>query len=140
MSYEVPHYPPESKRWPHGYSLLSLLFHAWVIWQGLTLLQDRKDYPFGDWFGDQQVVLVLSSFLTFACLLSLVLRTRAMEIVILNAIYSVCAIFSMLMHISIIADGSGGSPIFVGLDEAVGILVLLNAIYTLFRYLTRHER
>jgi hypothetical protein len=142
MSYEVPNYPPLPRRWPHWYGLLSLAFHGGVIWRGSAINQSRalSGHSFSDWFGDQQVLFIASSFLAFACLLSLTVRTRAMEIVILNAPYSVLVIFSLLMHVSILNDGSSSSGVFADLGGIMLALVLLNTLYSVFRYLTRHER
>ena len=141
MSYKVPDYPPLPRRWPHWYGMLSLAFHGWVIWRGIAINQSRalSEHSFSDWFGDQQVLVIASSFLTFACLLCLAVRTRAMEIVILNAPYSVLVIFSLLMHVSLLGDRARSSAVFANLGGIMLVLLLLNTLYSVFRYLTRHE-
>jgi hypothetical protein len=141
MSYNVPTNPPLLKRWPHLYSLLSLVFHGWILWRGFVITQRLalNGYSFSDWFGDQQFLCIASGFLVLACLLSLARRTRAGEIVILNASYSLLIIFSLLMHVSLLGDGASINELFVNLGGLMMGLVLVNAVYTLFRYLTRHE-
>src|SRR6476620_9052571 len=100
MSYEVPHNPPLPKRWPHWYSLLSLIFHGWVIWRGLRIIQELAayGYSFKDWFSDQQVQFGFSIVIVLVCVISLVRRTRAQEVAIANGIYSLGFIGSLLIH------------------------------------------
>jgi hypothetical protein len=138
MSYEVPRNPPLPKRWPHWYNLPSLAFHGWVIRRGLTITQARGayGYAFKDWFSDQQLLLGLSIAIVLVGVISLVRRTRAKEVAMANGIYSLGFIVSLLIHGSIISDNINPDYLFAGCIIITTFLLLLNAGYMVYRYIT----
>ncbi len=140
MSYNVPYSYPPSKPWPHWYSLMSLAFHSWIVWSGISIIQDLQanGRSFADWHPDQQILFGLSIGIVLICIISSIRKTNAGRVVQANFIYTITIMLSIFSHIDLF-QYIGGSVLFTDIGDITVMLMLANFIYTLYRFFTRSK-